>query len=107
MKCDCCGQSWEIMYRTIDTLVYCLDCSRRTSVCCYGKPVRKSWWFRVSMSERQLDSLEERGYARKFEESDLNPLTVKRYREDNKAPSPPKYKAKAALNFGRKRKGKK
>ena len=104
MRCDCCGKDerHEIMYRTLDTRVYCWYCSKRTALCCYNKPVLPTTWFRVPMGHRELESLEERGHTRRFEESNLNPLTIKRYRGDKKASSPPKYKARAALNFGRK-----
>ena len=100
MKCDCCGKGYDIMYRTLDTRVYCLDCSRRTSLCCYGSPVVSSKWFRVSMSLRELESLEERGHERKFEESELNPLTIKRPGGGKGyIRVPPKYKARTALNY--------
>lgn len=66
MRCDCCGKGWEIMYRTMDTRVYCLDCSRRMSVCCFGKAVIPTQWFRVHMSQTALASLEARGYKRVF-----------------------------------------
>ena len=82
MKCDCCGKAYDIMYRTLDTRVYCLECSRRTSLCCYGSPVVPSKWFRVAMSKRELDSLEERGHQREFEPSS-NPLTLTRRRNPN------------------------
>ena len=104
MKCDCCGkdEGYDIMYRTLDTRVYCWWCSRRTALCCYNKPVLPTKWFQVSMSKRALESLEERGHTRKFEESELNPLLIKRYRDPNKAVKmSPKYKARAALNLGR------
>ena len=67
MKCDCCGKGYEIMYRTIDTRVYCLNCSRRTSLCCFGQAVVPSKWFRVQMSQTALESLEAMGYKREFE----------------------------------------
>ena len=112
MKCDCCGkdEKHEIMYRTLDTRVYCWYCSKGEALCCYNKPVLPTTWFRVSMSERALESLEERGHKREFEDSKLNPLTITRNRDPDKAVKvPPKYKAraavvkaKAALNFGRK-----
>ena len=108
MKCDCCGKAYDIMYRTIDTRVYCLDCSKRTPLCCYGKPVVPSEWFRVAMSEKALKSLEERGHTRTFEDG-CNSLLVKRVREPNNKPDRntvprtvrPKYQAKTALNFKR------
>ena len=62
MKCDCCGASYGIMYRTLDTRVYCLDCSRRTNLCCFDKAVLPTQWFRVSMTERELESLKARGH---------------------------------------------
>ena len=105
MKCDCCGkdEGYEIMYRTLDTRVYCWWCSKRQSMCCYNKPIVPTQWFRVSMSERELESLEKRGYKREFEESTLNPLLVKRPGDyKGYVRVPPKYKARAALNFGRK-----
>ncbi len=64
MKCDCCGKGYEIMYRTLDTRVYCLDCSRRTTLCCYGKAVVPSKWFKVPMAPRELESLAARGHKR-------------------------------------------
>ena len=67
MKCDCCSKGYDWMYRTVDTRVYCLDCSKRMSLCCFGKPVVPSKAFRVAMSERQLESLEARGYKREIE----------------------------------------
>ena len=67
MRCDCCSKGYEIMYRTMDTRVYCLDCSRRMSLCCFGKAVVPSKWFRVQMSQTALASLEARGYKREFE----------------------------------------
>ena len=62
MKCDCCGVSYDIMYRTLDTRVYCLHCSRRDKSCCYGKAVVPTRWFRVEMAQRELESLEVRGH---------------------------------------------
>ena len=72
MKCDCCSKGYDIMYKTIDTRLYCLDCSTRMNRCCFGKPVVPSKWFRVPMSERALDSLETRGYNRHIEPEKLN-----------------------------------
>ncbi len=101
MKCDCCGKEYEIMYRTIDTRVYCLDCSRRTTLCCYGKSVVPSKWFRVAKSERWLKSLEKRGYVRTFKDG-CNPLLITRVRDGSrKEARRPKYQSKVALNFHR------
>ncbi len=71
MKCDCCGEDkgYSIMYRTLDTRVYCYYCSKRTSMCCYDKPIIPTKWFGVAMSERELDSLEARGYKREMKPS--------------------------------------
>ena len=104
MKCDCCGkdEGYDIMFRTLDTRVYCWWCSKRTALCCYDKPVLPTKWFKVAMSTRQLDSLEARGYTREFEESKLNPLLIKRVRGGDRQPVvPPKYKARAALTLAR------
>ena len=104
MKCDCCGkdEGYDIMYRTLDTRVYCWWCSKRTALCCYDKPILPTKWFRVAMSEHQLNSLEERGYAREFEESKSNPLLIRRVRGGTRRPVvAPKYKARAALQLAR------
>lgn len=66
MKCDCCSEGYDYMYRTVDTRVYCLPCSRRYKVCCYGKPVVPSTRFRPSMTQHELDSLKARGYKREI-----------------------------------------
>ncbi len=66
MRCDCCGKGYDYMYRTLDTRVYCLDCSRRMSVCCFGKAVVPSRCFKVPMKASALASLEARGHKREF-----------------------------------------
>lgn len=105
MTCDCCGkdEGYDIMYRTLDTRVYCLWCSKRTALCCYDKPIIPTTWFRIPMSLRALKSLEERGHTRVFEESTLNPLLIRRVvHEKGQRTVRPKYQAKTALKFGRK-----
>ena len=103
MKCDCCGkdEGYDIMYRTLDTRVYCWWCSKRTALCCYDKPILPTKWFRVAMSKHQLNSLEERGHTREFEQG-CNPLLITRVRDGSRKEAiAPKYKARAALQLAR------
>ncbi len=103
MKCDCCGKNegYEIMYRTLDTRVFCWYCSKGEAMCCYNKPIVPTNWFRVAMSELALESLEKRGHVRTFEEG-CNPLLITRVRDGaRKEAVRPKYQAKTALNFKR------
>ncbi len=111
MRCDCCGndEKHEIMYRTLDTRVYCWYCSKRTALCCYDKPVLPTTWFRIPMGHKEMESLEKRGHTREFEQG-CNPLDIKRPRVVKEGTSKdmarPKYQARAALNFHRNRKQK-
>lgn len=55
MKCDCCGKEYYNMYRTVDTRVYCLPCSKRDSMCCYGTAVVPSTRIRCEPGVKRVE----------------------------------------------------
>ncbi len=55
MKCECCGKGYYNMYRTLGDVVYCLDCSRRDSLCCYAKPVPVTQRFSCEPKYKRAD----------------------------------------------------